>query len=401
MRLQDRKELLSEVDAQQPLRVALVLYRDDPATGGSLRVGEALANSLAKTGVDAELVFAYGRGGPVAERVTIPVHYLDARGSRDLRGWFSARRLVRQLKPDILHFVDPVLWVMLATVGTQPVRILHRHGGIFPKSETRSGIAAWRAQTKLSEAQVYITAAARDSVVQQGFGTSARAYVVRNAIEVERFNRMPSRAQAREYFGITPEAKLLGMLCRLTPYKGLVDAINLVPHLGPEWQLAIFGRGPFQPQLERQAEQLGITDRVRFMGVVSDARTAYAAMDAYLFMTQHEPFGLVLAEAMAAGVPIFGLAGEGGYAEPEYPLVTDSNAALVPRSRPHDYDLPEDATVLQNLAERIAAFGSDPEICRPMVDRARRWVRKRFDAHIQAEKMAAVYSEVAKGRRSA
>src|SRR2546422_505966 len=101
----------------RPIRVAIVHYRDDATVGGSLRVGETTANNLDPARIEASLVFAYGEPGPVSEKAKVPVHHLRARSSRDLQSWFAARALFRKTRPDILHFVDPVNWLALATLG--------------------------------------------------------------------------------------------------------------------------------------------------------------------------------------------------------------------------------------------------------------------------------------------
>jgi glycosyltransferase involved in cell wall biosynthesis len=123
-------------------------------------------------------------------------------------------------------------------------------------------------------------------------------------------------------------------------------------------------------------------------------RLGYAAMDAYLFLSRLEPFGLVIAEAMAARVPVFGLAGEGAYRDALYPLITPENSVFVERANPGDYISPEPAAVIDELASRINDFGMNPESYRPMVERAHQWVQARFDARVQAEAMAELYEFV-------
>src|ERR1700686_2885651 len=99
------------------IRVVIVLYRDDAIVGGSLRVGEAIANSLDAGRVDARVVFAYGDAGVMTARAKVPVHHIGARSSKDLPGWIRARNLLKKIKPHVIHFVDPVNWIALATLG--------------------------------------------------------------------------------------------------------------------------------------------------------------------------------------------------------------------------------------------------------------------------------------------
>ena len=142
------------------------------------------------------------------------------------------------------------------------------------------------------------------------------------------------------------------------------------------------------------SEEAGIADRTHFAGMLADMRPAYAAMDAFLFLSKLEPFGLVIGEAMAARVPVFGLAGEGAYRDPLYPLVTPDNSIFVERSSPGDYMSPEPAAIIDELARRINEFGRNPATCLRMVDRAEQWVYERFDAHVQAEAMLDIYDLV-------
>jgi glycosyltransferase involved in cell wall biosynthesis len=123
-------------------------------------------------------------------------------------------------------------------------------------------------------------------------------------------------------------------------------------------------------------------------------RAAYASMDAFLFLSKLEPFGLVIAEAMAARVPVFGLAAEGAYRDTLYPLITPENSVFIERSSPGDYISPEPAALIDELARRIDEFAMNPASHADMVDRAQQWVLDRFDGRVQAEAMLEIYDFV-------
>ncbi|MGZ8843904.1 MAG: hypothetical protein ACXW18_09600, partial [Pyrinomonadaceae bacterium] len=93
-------------DSNEPLRVAMVHYRDSAIGGGSLRVGETIANHLDSRRIAAEMVFAYGSAGPVTQHAKVPCHFLESQGPRDVRAWNRARALFSKLRPDIVHFQD-------------------------------------------------------------------------------------------------------------------------------------------------------------------------------------------------------------------------------------------------------------------------------------------------------
>ena len=204
---------------------------------------------------------------------------------------------------------------------------------------------------------------------------------------------MPKR-EARAALGLPEDCLVLGVVCRLAWYKGCQDAIRILAQLNRKWHLVFCGDGPMRPYLEGMAEQQGVADRTHFAGMLDDMGPAYAAMDAFLFLSKLEPFGLVIAEAMAARVPVFGLGGDGAYRDALYPLVTPANSVLLERSSPGDYVSPEPSAVLNELANRIKDFGNRPESYEPMIDRAYQWVLERFDARVQAEAMCEVYDFV-------
>ena len=80
----------------------------------------------------------------------------------------------------------------------------------------------------------------------------------------------------------------------------------------PEARLMILGEGPLRAGLERLAAKLGIADRVRMPGFSVDPWPCLASADLFVLSSDHEGFGLVLAEAMHAGLRVVSTDCEGG-----------------------------------------------------------------------------------------
>ena len=74
--------------------------------------------------------------------------------------------------------------------------------------------------------------------------------------------------------------------------------------MGRRVQIVIAGDGPAQEQLERLAGNLGVTDRVRFIGFREDVADLLAACDLVVLPSLREGLSISLLEAMAAGKPI-------------------------------------------------------------------------------------------------
>jgi glycosyltransferase involved in cell wall biosynthesis len=135
-------------------------------------------------------------------------------------------------------------------------------------------------------------------------------------------------------------------------------------------------------------------DRVHFLGSHESVLPVYAAIDDLLFLSKDEPFGLVIAEAMASGVPVVGVAGKGGYSDLEYPLVTHDNALLLRPTKPLTRNEPVPDRLLIDLAQAILSLRSSQVARFSMANRAQMWVKERFDVTRQAEQMTNLYESV-------
>ena len=393
----------------RPLRVALIHYSDSAGRGGSLRVGELIANHVDPRRISAELVFAYDGAGPVAKGARVPCYFIGARGPKDFPAWIRARGLFKKLRPDIVHFQDGVVWLRAALSGTPYLKVAHVHARY--ENRTRKSPATrehpylatslFRRFLKSTDAQICINQGARDALLGLDWIALERSYVVYNSIDVAHFGVLPERVRARIELNLPENALLLGMICRLVWEKGCFDLLSIIERLPERWHGVICGDGPQRSELQRICQQRGVANRIHFIGVRDDVRQVYAALDAYAFLSHYEPFGLVLAESMAAGIPIFGIQSEGEFNESDYPLVRNDIADLQPFGRGGNYGAEVPQGILDKLARRIADYGHDPESCRGRIARARIWVENCFDAQIQAEAMTRVYENImARGHSS-
>ena len=387
-----------------PLRVAMVHYRDSAMGGGSLRVGETIANHVDPKRIAAEMVFAYGSAGPVAQTARVPCHFIGARSPGDFAAWPGARALFKKLQPDIIHFQDGVVWLRAALTGMSARKLVHVHARYARRNKKSSTVdrqnhpylatPLFRTFLRSTDDQVCINHGARKALLDLGWIAPERSYVVYNSIDVTRFDHLPARAQARSDLNLPPDALLLGMICRLVWEKGCFDFLSVIERLPQRWQGVVCGDGPQRAELQRACEARGLAGRIHFIGVRDDVRQVYAALDAYAFLSHYEPFGLVLAEAMAAAKPIFGIRSEGEFSEAAYPLVRDDIAELQPFARDGNYGLVVPPLMLDQLAKRITDFGEHPESFRDMIARARTWVEHCFDSQVQAEAMTRVYENL-------
>lgn len=376
------------------IRVALIHYKDDASLGGSLRVGQLIGNHLDMSRVEAHFVFAYGGPGPVTKSARIPVHFLQATGPEDLGGWLRVRRLMLYLQPDVIHFVNPVFWINLALWDFNLPNVLHQHGPIPAE------ISGWRNRLTYAvfrrsiACHLCVSRDVEKRVRKIGAGRDGSFYTIYNSIDCADFAGLPTRENSRRILNLPQDAQLLGMVGRLIPEKGFIEGLRLLAHLPHEYHLVVCGAGPMEHELTQAARAGGLESRVHLVGMMDSVKAVYSAIDFLLFLSKSETFGLVIAEAMAAGIPIVGIAGEGGYADSEYPLVTNDNARLLRLDAPPSRTDKLPDSLLRELAQSVVRLSRNPDERASMVMKAQQWVCERFDIRKNADELVSLYKSL-------
>ncbi|PZW40895.1 glycosyltransferase [Pseudomonas sp. URMO17WK12:I2] len=136
-----------------------------------------------------------------------------------------------------------------------------------------------------------------------------RIQTLYNRIDLEAVqSEQLSRSAARQALGLPSQAWVIGNVGRLHPDKDqetLIRAFaDALPTLPVNSLLVIAGEGRLEARLKTLVGELGIGDQVRFLGQLPQARRYFKAFDMFALSSDHEPFGMVLLEAMAAGLPV-------------------------------------------------------------------------------------------------
>jgi glycosyltransferase involved in cell wall biosynthesis len=140
-----------------------------------------------------------------------------------------------------------------------------------------------------------------------------RLHVVHDGVDPRR-TAGGDRRRGRRNLGIDDDRPLLLNVARLTDHKGhryLLDALPAVLAKHPNACLALAGDGELRRDLQARAAQLGIPNRVRFLGYRHDVPDLLAACDLFVMPSHREGLGSSLIDVMLAGRPIVATTGGG------------------------------------------------------------------------------------------
>ncbi len=155
---------------------------------------------------------------------------------------------------------------------------------------------------------VAVSEEARGQLINMWQARPARVATVHNGVAGAVEPLSPTqRSVVCQRLGIAPDAFVFGMVTRLSPEKGVDLAIRALASLdgSPAKRgatLVIAGEGPLERKLRDLADQLGVADRVVWLGFVTDPAEVYGVLDAILLPSHEEGLPLALLEAMRAGV---------------------------------------------------------------------------------------------------
>ncbi len=128
--------------------------------------------------------------------------------------------------------------------------------------------------------------------------------VIPNFVDTRKYHRSPGE-DVRRHFA-APDEKILVHTSNFRPVKRVADVIRVFDEVLKKVpsRLVIIGDGPDRSQCEMLSRELGIQDRVKFLGKQTDVIHILSLADLFLMPSQSESFGLSALEAMACGVPV-------------------------------------------------------------------------------------------------
>lgn len=206
----------------------------------------------------------------------------------------------------------------IATYHTHFEEYLYNYVPAVPKSMLRAMARSLaRHQCNTLDAVIVPSSAMQDTLA--AYGVTTPMHRVPTGIPVEHFSRDRRAASAdfRDRFDIPRDRTVALFVGRAAHEKNIGFLLEAMPHAlreAPGLMLVVAGEGPALPALRKQATALGVAEQVRFVGYLdrqTELPDCYAAADLFVFSSRTETQGLVLLEAMAAGLPVLAFAALG------------------------------------------------------------------------------------------
>jgi len=273
--------------------------------GGAERQVCDLADQFVSIGHEVMLISLTGE---TVNKPTNPSVKLVALGMRKTpQGFVSAywktRQLISGYKPDVLHshMIHANIFARLLRLT---VKIPHLICTAHSSNEGgRLRMLAYRLTDFLADVSTNVSEDAVHALLKKGACKPGRMITMHNGIDTHRFHFDEcARKEKRSELGLNDHTPLLLAVGRLTEakdYFNMLKAFSLIDNLAIQPRLAIAGAGELGPQLEEEAERLGVSDRVHFLGLRRDIPELMSAADLYVMSSAWEGLPLVIGEAMA------------------------------------------------------------------------------------------------------
>ena len=307
------------------IRVLRVIARLN--VGGPALHVTYLSRGLAELGYETTLVAGDVAAGEesmafVAEReavdvIRIPGLSRELSPIRDLVATIRLARLIRQLRPHVVHTHTAKAGAVgraaaLLAGRRRPVVVHTFHGHVLRGYFGAIGTAVFRTietlLAKMTDVLVAVSPEVRDELVRIGVAPASKFAVVRLGIELEpRVHTNAARDEVRRRLGIGPERFVIGWFGRMTAVKrtpDLVDALAELRKRGIDACLLLVGDGPDRELVEERAAERRVARHVFCLGYQEEVSPWYAAIDAFALTSANEGTPVVCIEALAAGRPV-------------------------------------------------------------------------------------------------
>jgi len=312
------------------------------------------------------------------ESLGFPVYYLE-KGKFDPSTFPALVSLLKRLEIDVIqaHGYGATTFGRAAALWLRIPNVLHEHANLTDTPWFQK--VPDKLLDPVTDVAIAVSESTRRFCIDARLLAPERVKKVYLGAPLDEFrpSTREEALEARRALGLDESARILGTVTRLHESKGnryFIEAAALLAKERKDVSFVVVGEGPLQGELEARARELGIADRVAFVGFQRDVAAAFATFDVAVFPSLWEGTPLTVFEAMAMAKPIVSTDVDGL----RDVLVNDENALVVPAKDP------------QALSRAVLRLLDEPELSRRLSERALA-TSKQFDIQNFVSKMERLY----------
>lgn len=282
-------------------------------TGGIESLVLDLCRAMQGRQIESRILFLYGQpinAQPNHDWVEITPLRMIRTTRIDPLGLLRLRRTLLRLRPDILHchgYYAAFAALLIRSIGPRTPIVYTVHANIY-RGRQRSGLLIKRVALACDQLAAVSPLSAES--VETFTGGTAHPRVVLNGIDLARVSVSDHsvRVQWRRALGVANDSLLLLTVARLNldqkDHPTLFQSFaEILPSLGNAYLLVV-GDGPHRSRLEQLAGDLGLRDRIIFLGERRDVNALLAASDIFVLASHNEGIPISVIEACCAGIPV-------------------------------------------------------------------------------------------------
>lgn len=358
----------------------------DTNIGGAGRLLINYLKNFDRTKFDIAVVLPKGSDlKPLVLEVGYPVYETENGRDKsfDMKAVSEMRRIIRDFKPDIVHTHSAFSGKLAAFLSGVPSRFYTRHSA-FPQPKKLTTFPGKQINglinNTLATDIVAVAEAAKDNLTDTGV-SAKKITVIINGVDEMRRTTSEDQAELKRSLGIGENTFVCGISARLEDYKGhsyLLPTVKAVAEEHPDVVCLIIGGGTQEESLKKQAEELSISDKLRFTGFVDDVAPYYNIMDLNLNCSiGTETSSLALSEGMSLSVPAIATT----YGGNPYMITDGVNGFLVPE---------RDSLA---MAEKILLLIRDRDLLKRLSRGAREMYELKFTASVMTRQLETLYEK--------
>jgi len=308
----------------------------------------------------------------------------------DIRVYPQILGLIREQEPNIIHLhwsrYLRHLYPLKRLNRLQDVAIVKTQIGFssfFVKSKMKARLAAHLTDTVCERVIAVCNAVMDDFQETFPWVPKNKLVIINNGVDVEEIlNSAGEREELRSSMGIRPEETLIVCVSAFSPEKNQAFILRCLSEIkGRNWRMIFVGDGPNRPDCEHLAKELGLAERVAFVGERDDVAKFLNASDIFVLPSLTEGLSVALIEAGVMGLPALA-SNKGGNHE----VVSDGLTGFI---------LPLQG---QPWIEKLNELITNPEMRTSMGKEASSFCRQKFNLEDSVKQHIELYQEVLCGK---